>query len=55
MGELVVNGVKYNSVMPAQPLTDDEIAAVLTYVYSSFGNSGPAVSTADVKAVRSRL
>ena len=48
-GEMVVNGQKYNSVMPAQTLTDDEIANVLTFVYSSWGNSKKEV-TADMVA-----
>jgi nitrite reductase (NO-forming) len=54
-GELVVNGKKYNNTMPAQQLTDDEIAAVLTYVYSNFGNSGSAVTADEVKAIRAKL
>ena len=54
-GELVVNGTKYNSSMPAQQLNDDEIAAVLTYVNSNFGNSGGAVSTREVQDVRAKL
>jgi nitrite reductase (NO-forming) len=53
-GELTVNGVKYNSAMPAQPLSDDEVATVLTYVYSSFGNSGAPVTADEVKAVRAK-
>ncbi len=54
-GELVVNGVKYNNVMPPQQLNDEEIAAVLTYVNTSFGNSGAAITADEVKAVRSKL
>ena len=54
MGEMVVNGVKYNNVMPAQPLSDEEIAAVLTYVNSHFGNSNGPVTADDVKAVRAK-
>lgn len=54
-GELTVNGKKYNSSMPAQQLTDDEIASVLTYVYSNFGNSGGAVTADEVKTVRAKL
>ncbi len=54
-GELVVNGVKYNNVMPPQPLKDEEIAAVLTYVYSNFGNSGNPVTVDEVKAIRAKL
>jgi mono/diheme cytochrome c family protein len=47
-GEVVVNGLKYNNNMPSFPLTDDDIANVLTYVYNSFGNSGLAVSPEEV-------
>ena len=54
-GELVVNGTKYNSSMPAQQLNDDEIAAVLTYVNSNFGNTGGAVTAGEVKSVRAKL
>jgi nitrite reductase (NO-forming) len=54
-GELMVNGVKYNNVMPPQPLNDDEVAAVLTYVNTSFGNNGASITTDEVKAVRSKL
>lgn len=51
-GEVVVNGLKFNSSMPSFPLTDDDIANVLTFVYNSFGNSGLMVTPEEVKAVR---
>ena len=54
-GELTVNGVKFNSTMPPQQLNDEEIAAVLSYVYSNFGNTGIAVTADEVKAVRAKL
>jgi nitrite reductase (NO-forming) len=54
-GEIVVNGKKFNNTMPPQQLNDDEIAAVLTFVYSSFGNSGGAVTPDDVKALRGKM
>jgi nitrite reductase (NO-forming) len=53
-GDLEVNGVKYNNTMPPQPLSDEEVAAVLTYVYGNFGNSGGTVMPDEVKQVRSR-
>jgi mono/diheme cytochrome c family protein len=53
-GEVVVNGLKYNSSMPSFPLSDDNIANVLTYVYNSFGNSGLEVTPDEVKAVRTQ-
>lgn len=51
-GEITVNGEKYNSVMTAQTLSDDEVANVLTYVYNSWGNSKKEVTPAMVKSVR---
>ena len=47
-GELTVNGVKYNGVMPAQTLTDEEVANVLSYVYNSWGNNKKEVTPAMV-------
>lgn len=55
-GEITVKGAKYNSQMMPYgtnvPMSDDEIAAVLTYVRSNFGNSAPAVTPAEVAKVR---
>ena len=52
-GEVIVNGKKYNTDMPAQAyLTDEQIAAVLTYIRSSWGNKYLAVTAAQVKAER---
>ena len=51
-GELVVNGLKYNNNMPSFPLTDGDIANVLTYVYNSFGNSGLQVTPEEVAVQR---
>ena len=52
-GEITVNGVKYNSVMTKQTLSDEEVADVLTYVYNSWGNNKTNVSINDVKEVKS--
>lgn len=43
-GEMVVNGVTYNGVMPPQTLNDDEIADVLTYVYNNWENNALEVT-----------
>lgn len=51
-GEVVVNGTKFNSVMPSLSLSDDDVANVLTYVYSTWGNSKKIVTPAEVKAVK---
>lgn len=48
-GEITVNGSKYNNVMPHLELTDDDIASVLTYVYSKWENKGLEVNVDEVK------
>jgi nitrite reductase (NO-forming)/hydroxylamine reductase len=54
-GEIVVNGVKYNSVMPAMTqLSDQEIADALTYAMNSWGNNGGATAPSLVTAVRAK-
>jgi nitrite reductase (NO-forming) len=51
-GNITVNGSRFDGVMPQLPLRDAEIAAVLTYVRSHFGNRGSPVLVADVSRVR---
>jgi len=52
-GPTKVLGKDYGLVpMPPMGLDDQQLADVLTYVRSAFGNSAPAVSSAEVKAVR---
>lgn len=51
-GEITVNGNIYNSVMPAQQLSDEEVASILTYVYNNWENNGTEVTTEQVKKVR---
>jgi nitrite reductase (NO-forming)/hydroxylamine reductase len=54
-GEVEVNGIKYNSVMPAMTqLSDKEIADALTYAMNSWGNHGGSVSTTNVAAARAK-
>jgi mono/diheme cytochrome c family protein len=49
----VINGELYQNVMPAQAfLTDQQIADVLTFVRSSFGNSAGPVSAEAVSRKR---
>ena len=57
IGPITVNGMMFNNVMPPQEamLTDDKIAAAITYVRGSFGNSYPAVSPEVVKAARAKF
>ena len=60
MGEIEVNGVKYNNVMappgiPPGSLTDQQIADVLTYIRNDWGNSASSVSPAEVANIRSKV
>lgn len=52
-GPITVNGEQFNSAMPAQSLSDEEVANVVTYLLNSFGNKGGEVSPDQVKKVRS--
>jgi mono/diheme cytochrome c family protein len=52
-GEIEVNGEVYNGVMLAHNfLSDAEVADVITYVRSNFGNEAPGVTAEEVAAVR---
>jgi mono/diheme cytochrome c family protein len=52
-GPLVVNGETYNAEMPAwSQLSDEQIAAVLTYIRSSWGNAAETISPETVQAIR---
>ena len=60
MGEIEVNGVKFNGVMPPPgippgALNDQQVADVLTYVRNSWGNSASAVTPSEVTAVRAAI
>jgi len=51
-GAITVNGVKYNGMMPAPGLSDDEIADVMNYVFASWGNTGhKPVTASEVKSI----
>jgi mono/diheme cytochrome c family protein len=48
-----IDGKTYSNNMPSQAyLKDEEIADILTYIRTSFGNKASAVTPADVKNVR---
>ena len=53
-GEVKVNGINYNAMMPAQEyLTDDQIADVLNYARNSWGNKiSGTITPAMVKPLR---
>lgn len=54
MGEMEVNGVTYSGAMPpwGQYLSDEDVAALLTYIRSSWGNEASEVTTEEVTDVR---
>jgi nitrite reductase (NO-forming)/hydroxylamine reductase len=55
-GSIMVNGVTYNSVMPHLAyLSDDNVAAIVNYTLSSWGNDGGSVSEADVARLRQQI
>ncbi len=55
-GPITVAGQRFNSAMPPygtnQPLDDSSVAAVLTYVRSSWGNTAGEVTPAEVASQR---
>ena len=57
MGPITVNGAAFNNIMPPQEamLTDEKIAAVITYVRASFGNKAAAVKPEVVAEARKKF
>ena len=53
-GEITVKGTIYNNKMPAfhDKLSDEEIAAVLTHVRSSWGDAASGITAAEVDTIR---
>jgi mono/diheme cytochrome c family protein len=52
-GEIKVNGQVYKTAMPShQYLSDEQIAAILTYVRTNFGNKADGISAAEVATAR---
>ena len=52
-GEMIVKGSTYKGAMPAwNALSDDELAAVLTYIRSDWGNAAPAIKAETIKSQR---
>ena len=55
-GAIEVNGEPFNGVMPKHAfLNDEDIATILTYIRSNFGNKASAISVSEVKAGREKL
>ncbi len=55
-GTIEVNGTQYSGLMPQHSfLSDSEIADVLTYIRSDFGNNASAVEAAEVANLRKTI
>jgi nitrite reductase (NO-forming) len=57
MGPITVNGAAFNNIMPPQEamLTDEKIAAVLSYVRGGFGNKAEPVKAEVVAEARKKF
>lgn len=53
-GRVVVNGGAYSGIMPHWKglMSDEQMAAVITYIRASWKNHAPGVSIADVQGVK---
>jgi mono/diheme cytochrome c family protein len=49
-GEMKVNGIIYTTEMPAQSLTENQIADVMNYMRNSWGGKGKMIKVNEVKA-----
>ena len=55
-GPIEVKGETYNNIMPAQDfLSNQEVAAVLTYIRQNFGNNASKITPEEVEEVREKL
>jgi mono/diheme cytochrome c family protein len=56
-GPITVKGQEWNLAMPAMgaALSDEDLAAVLTYMRQSWGNKGSEITPEQVKAVRAEV
>lgn len=51
---ITVNGKQYRGLMPQLPLSDDEIASILTFVRNSWGNKDRVISAGEVAQQRAK-
>ena len=55
-GNINVNGVGYNGIMPKHSfLTNEEAAGVLTYIRKNFGNKDDEITAKEVEKQRNKL
>ena len=50
--EMVVNGVTYDEVMPAQNVSDEELIDVVNYILNAWGNDGGEVTLEDLEKIK---
>lgn len=53
-GEMVVNGITYNSTMEGYDLTDQELADLLNYIQNSWGNEAKGLKAEDVQKLKKK-
>ena len=53
-GRITVNGSNYNNTMPPILLTDEQVAAVLTFVRNTWNGASDSITPSQVAAVRSK-
>ena len=46
-GEIIVNGIKYNGVMTPMGLSDEEVADVMNYITTNWGNKNDKMITVE--------
>ncbi len=46
-GEIMVNGIKYNGVMAPMGLSDEEVADVMNYITTNWGNENKKMITVE--------
>lgn len=51
-GNIIVNNIAYNGLMPAPGLEDDEVVDVLNYIMHSWGNDAPIMTAKEVKTIK---
>ncbi len=51
-GDIVVNKIKFNGVMPSLGLSDEDAANVLTFVRNTWGNKSAGITPDEVKRLR---
>ncbi|MGA1150417.1 MAG: c-type cytochrome, partial [Flavobacteriaceae bacterium] len=55
-GPIEVNGEPYNSTMPQHGfLKDSELASILSYIRTEFGNEASTITPEEIKTVRNSI